>query len=192
MAQGQRGRPNNQAAIRVHVLGLAEAKAAFQQLPEIARDAYNNWATELTLREIVRDAKARVAASPSIQTRSLYTAIGWSLNAKSGQGKAGVGGGSTRVSSGSFGTVGRSVVRVKGFVIPGRNGSALTSQGARFIRPTRYAHLVEFGASHMPAEPFMVPAAKGQQHAYLGRCREAGRQIETEMAEVGRVGGRFL
>lgn len=33
-----------------------------------------------------------------------------------------------------------------------------TSPSGRTIRPSHYAHLVEFGTSHSPAQPFMRPA----------------------------------
>jgi HK97 gp10 family phage protein len=172
-------RPNNTAAIQAHVQGLREAKAAFQALPEIVRDAMLD-ATETTVREIVRHAKARVTNSPSIQTRSLLNAIAWSINRKSGLGKAGVTSGSTTgYFSAGTGVAGELKKRtIKGVII----GSG---RKARLVRPSRYAHLVEFGARHMKAEPFMMPAAESQKQPYLSRCRAAGKQIEKNTAAIG-------
>lgn len=154
-------------AIAGYVRGLKEAKAAFQALPQIVRDALNT-ATEATAREIARNAKARVLASPSIQTRSLYDAIGWSMNKNNGRGRAGISNVTTTI------RVGGKAFRIKGKVV-----------GSRLIRPSRYAHLVEFGARHMPAEPFMIPSAEIETPAYLRRCQLAGRQIEKDAAAVG-------
>ena len=75
--------------LRTHIQGLREAKAAFQRLPAITREAMND-ATDLTLREIVRGARERLNASPSIQTRALYNNVGFSLNLNNGRGRAGI------------------------------------------------------------------------------------------------------
>lgn len=176
-------RPNNRAAITAKILGLKEAKAAFQKLPEVARDAYN-WATEVTLSEIARSAMANLQKSPSIRTRTLLDSIGWSLNRNSGQGKVGI----KQITSTVNVLPGvRKNTIIKGRVIAGRNGSALTSQGARVIRPTRYGHLVEFGhgGKAAKAEPFMRPAVTQEQSHFLARCRDAGSRIERDMANVG-------
>lgn len=174
-------RPNDAGAIANHVRGLREAKAVFQALPEVVRNRLNA-ATELTVREIARNAKAKVQASPSIRTRTLYDAIAWTMNTKNGRGRVGV----SNVTSYANPLPGiRKNVKVKGRLIAGRGGSALTSEGARLVRPSRYAHLVEFGARHMPAEPFMIPSAEAQAQPYLERCRDRGRDIERDMANIG-------
>lgn len=182
-------RPNDAGAIAGHIQGLREVKAAFQALPQIVREHLND-ATELTLRELVRHAKINLERSPSIRTRALLNNVGWTLNRKSGRGKAGVSSGSTTLSNSVMGGIGRSIVRVKGIVIAGRGGSALTSQGATLIRPSRYAHLVEFGTRHASAEPFMMPAAESQKQPYLERCRAQGPKIERDAARIG--GGERL
>lgn len=173
-------RPNDASAVAGRVQGLREAKAAFQKMPEAFRDATND-ATEMTVREIVRNAKARLMASPSIQTRNLYNHVGWSLNRKNGRGRAGVSSGSTVVAA-QAGRMGRATVRVKGIVTAGKGGGAA---GGKVDRPSRRAHLVEFGARHMPAEPFMIPAADGQKQPYLSRCVAAGKQAEQTLANIG-------
>lgn len=164
--------------IAAKIQGLREAKAAFQALPALMRTHLND-ATETTLSEIVRHAKAKIQGSPSIQTRSLLNAIAFTLNKNSGRGKVGVSNGSTTI------TMGDRKFRIKGQLRLGRNGSALTSQGAKLIRPSRYAHLVEFGSRHMRAEPFMIPAAKSQEQPYLDRCRRAGKEVERDVAAIG-------
>lgn len=176
-------RPNDQAAIKGYIRGLSEAKAAFQALPEAMR-VRSLAATEITLSEIVRHAKLRLAANPSIQTRTLYNSIAYSLNKNSNRGKAGVTNVTSTVLFAHMGGITRKI-RVKGIIVAGKNGSASTSQGAKVIRPGRYAHLVEFGSKHMKAEPFMIPAAKTQEGPYLDRMKVAGREVEKDLAAIG-------
>lgn len=171
-------RPNDSTATAGYVQGLREAKAAFQALPEVTRDRLND-ATRVTVQEISRLGKASVLASPSIQTRTLYNAIGWSLNEKNGRGRAGVSNITTTIN------LGDRKIRIKGNLVAGRGGSASIGAGAKLIRPSRYAHLVEFGARHMPAEPFMIPAAETETQPYLRRCVAAGKLIETDLAHIG-------
>lgn len=161
---------------------MRQAKAAFQALPETMR-TYLNDATELTVMEIVRFAKARVLASPSVRTRALYNAIGWTMNRNNGRGKAGVQSVSTTLK------VNGQRLRVKGIVTAGKGGSASRAAGARITNPRRYAHLVEFGSRRQAPEPFMVPAAQDQKAPYLDRCRRAGKQTEQSLASIG---GRTL
>lgn len=172
-------RPNNAAAIGEHVRGLREAKAAFQALPEIVRDRMLA-ATETTVREIARNAQAKLASSPSIQTRSLYNHIAWRVTKTNGRGRVGVSSGSTTVTLASG-----KRFRVKGIVIAGRGGSALKSAGAKVIRPSHYAHMVEFGTRKMKDEPFMLPSAEAEKQPFLQRCIAAGKNIEQDMAAIG-------
>ena len=172
-------RPNS-GALGEHIQGLREAKAAFQALPEIVRTRLLV-ATEKTLQEIVRHAQMRIAASPSIRTRALFNSIAYTLNKKSGRGKAGVANVTTTTTMMRKGRK----INVKGIVIAGRGGSALKSQGARVVRPARYAHLVERGTRHMKAEPFMIPSAESQKDAYLRRCVEERPRIEQDVAAIG-------
>ena len=168
-------RPNNSTAIAGHIKGLKEAKAAFQALPQLMREGLLE-ATEASVREIARLAQAKVASSPSINTRTLYDSIGWSINKKNGRGRAGVSNIKTTIQ------VGGKKYRVKGRIIVGRGGGAA---GSRLIRPSRYAHLVEFGARHMKAEPFMIPAAEAEKLPYLRRCQRAGKEVEPKVAAIG-------
>jgi HK97 gp10 family phage protein len=66
-------------------------------------------------------------------------------------------------------------------------GKAGVSNGVTPLRmqPYQYAHFVELGTSHSPAEPFMLPAAEDQKQPYLARCRAAGKAIESDTAAIG-------
>lgn len=163
------------AALAAHIRGLKEAKAAFQQLPVVVRERMLA-ATETTVREIARNAQARLRSSPSIRTRALHDHIAWRVTKTNGRGRVGVSAGSTVVNG----------VKVKGIITPGAGGSAAKSAGAKSVMPSRYAHLVEFGSRHMGAEPFMLPSAESQRQPYLERCRAAGRDVEKDLS-VGRT-----
>jgi HK97 gp10 family phage protein len=164
----------NQAGLGAHVRGLSEAKAAFQRLPEVVR-ARMLAATETTVREIARGAQARLRASPSIQTRALHDHVAWKVTKSNGRGRVGIATGSTVIGG----------TRVRGLVTAGRGGSALKSAGARIDKPSRRAHFVEFGTAHMPAEPFMLPAADAEKGHHLARCKAAGQEIERDLS-IGR------
>jgi len=172
-------RPNDATALAGHIRGLREAKAAFQALPAAMRERTND-ATETTVREIARHAQSRILSNPSVQSRSLYKAIGWSLNKNNGRGRAGVANVTSTITLGSG-----KKFRVKGILVAGKGGSASTSQGAKLIRPSRYAHLVEFGTRRQQAEPFMMPAAKSQEQPYLQRIIRAGKDVEKDLAAIG-------
>jgi HK97 gp10 family phage protein len=113
-------------------------------------------ATETTASEVVRAARARIASSPSMRTRRLYDAIGYKITKTNGRAKVGV-----------------------------QNTSFPDSRGFT-DNPARRARFVEFGTAHMPAEPFMIPAAESQVQPYLTRCQAAGREAERDLAA-----GRF-
>lgn len=140
------------AGLTEYVQGLREAKAAFQALPVVFRDRLLS-ATETTASEIVRAARARVLASPSVQTRRLYDAIEYRITKTNGRARVGV----TNVAFPDS----------RGFV----------------DRPALRAHFVEFGTRNMPAEPFMIPAAESQTQHYLTRCQAAGREAERDLAQ---------
>ena len=173
--------PAGQAALDSKIQGLRAAKAAFQALPEVFRNGLNE-ATFITTSEIARQAKAFVLASPSVRTRSLYNAIGFTTNDKLGRGRVGIMNITTTIN------VGGKNVRVRGNLV-GRPGGRSLASSVRAIIPRRYAHLIEFGARHFPAEPFMLPAVEREKPHYLERCRAAGRRAEETLA---RIGGRNL
>lgn len=184
-------RPNNAGAIGAYVEGMREAKAKFQALPPFMQQQRIN-VNSATAAAVVLGAKQRLLASPAIRTRNLFNHVTWKINTSSGIAVAGVSSGSTVVNA-RPGV--RKNVRVKGIVIAGRGGSAQTSMGARIDRPSRRAHLIEFGWAKAPAEPFMIPSADAQKEPHLQRWRAAGRQLEREMAGVAApitTGGGFL
>lgn len=170
------------AALDAKIQGLRAAKAAFQALPPLMQDALNE-AVFLTTSEIVRLAKQFLLGHRSVRTRSLYNAIGFTSNRRAGEGKAGIMNVTTTMK------VGNKRVRVRGIAIAGRGGSALTSEGAKLVKPRRYAHLVEFGTYRSAAKPFMQPAVDIERPLYLERCRRAGQRAEQTVATIG---GRYL
>lgn len=165
--------------IATKVQGLREAKAAFQALEPTFRENLAD-ATETTVQEGARHAKNRLESSPSIETRGLINAVGWTMNRNNGRGRFGILSVTTTIK------VGGKRVRVKGIVKAGKGGSALTSAGATVDYPARRAHFVEFGTKNMKAEPFMIPAAESQEAPYLSRSMAAGRKSEQQLAS-----GRF-
>jgi HK97 gp10 family phage protein len=166
------------AKLSARLEGLQAAKAKFKALPNFMQQKRIT-VNSATAQAIVVGARQRVQASPSINTRSLLNHINWTISKASGSARVGVTAGS---SMGNAMPGVRKNVRIKGLLIRGRNGSALTSQGARLVRPSRYAHLIEFGTVHAKAEPFMIPATMAQKDLHLQRWRLAGRALEREMA----------
>ena len=70
-----------------------------------------------------------------------------------------------------------------------RQGAAAITVGGQRVAPGKYGHLVEFGHAKAGPHPFAIPAAEAEREPYLGRCREAGKAVERDMAAVG---GAFL
>ena len=124
-----------------------------------------NDATEATVYAVERRATQNV----SVDTGTLRSFIGSTFSKRTGFGRVGV--------------------RSGRVAIAGVGGSALTSRGARLIEPKKYAHMVEFGTSKMSARPFMLPAAEGERSNYATRMRDAGRQAEQALSNIG---SRFL
>lgn len=189
-------RPNNAAAISAYITGMREAKAKFKALPVFMQEKRLS-VNAATVAAVALGARQRLLASPSIQTRSLLNHVQWKITKTNGQALAGVTSGSTvqqvTVRVGNAAVLKK--IRSKGIIIAGRGGSALTSQGAKIIKPSRYAHLVEFGMSKAPAEPFMIPATNAQKEPHLQRWRAAGRELEREMAGISSLpstGGGLL
>ncbi len=144
------------------VSGLVAARKAFQALPETMRQHLAE-ATEDTALAMAADARQRVP----VDTGTLRDHIGHSFSKRSGFARVGV--------------------KAGGVAIAGAGGSALTSAGARYLRPQRYAHLVEFGTVRATAKPFMLPAAEGQRALYARRLKDAGKKAERQLAS-----SRFL
>ena len=173
-------RPNSVGKIGAYVEGMRELKQKFQALPTFMQQKRLD-VNSATAAAVALGAKQHIIASPSIQTRSLLNHINWKITKTNGVATVGVTSGSTTIAFGHMGGT-TTKIKVKGIIIAGRHGSALVSQGAKVIRPSRYAHLVEFGWSHAPAEPFMIPATAAQKEPHLQRWRAAGKQLERDMA----------
>jgi hypothetical protein len=156
------------------VHGLRGAKAAFQALPQVAKDRFLH-ATTVTVKEIVRGAQARLEASPSIQTRNLYRHVASTVSKATGRGRVGISTGTTTISNIAL----RKKVRVKGVIVQDSRGRQ------RIDRPSRRAHFIEFGTRRQEAEPFMLPAAEAEKDSYRARAVAAGKQIEADVAAVG-------
>lgn len=176
-------RPNSATKISAYVENMREVKARFQALPPFMQEKRIE-VNSATAAAVVLGAQQRLLASPSIQTRALFNHVKWRINKANGMAHAGVTSGSTSIQFAHMGQETKKV-RIKGIVIAGRRGSALHARGARLVRPSRYAHLVEFGTVHFAAEPFMKPAAAAQKDAYLHRWRAAMRDIARDLANVG-------
>ncbi|MGE3840050.1 MAG: hypothetical protein AB7I50_00540 [Vicinamibacterales bacterium] len=179
-------RPNNAGAISAYIDGMRQAKARFQALPVVMQEKRLN-VNSATAAAVAVGARQRLLSSPSIQTRSLLNHVKWKVTKTNGTALVGVTSGSTvqqvTVRVGNAAVLKK--VRSKGIIIAGRGGSALKSQGAKIIRPSRYAHLIEFGWLKAPAEPFMIPATNAQKEPHLQRWRAAGREIERDLAGGG-------
>lgn len=149
-------------SLTANVRGIIAARKAFQALPQVMRDQFNE-ATEDTAFALAADARQRVA----VDTGTLRDHIGHTFSKRSGFAKVGV--------------------RPGRVAVAGAGGSSLTSHGARLLEPRKYAHLVEFGSVYVTAQPFMTPAAEGQRVHYARRLRDAGKRGERQMAS-----SRFL
>ena len=146
---------------KASVSGERECIAAFKRTPEVAQERLGD-ATDATTYAVLSRARARVR----IRSGALKAALDRSYNKKTGIGLVGIRKGAK-------------------LIIAGEGGSALHSKGAARYTPGSYGHLVEFGHANAAAHPYMIPAAEAERDPYLGRCREAGKAIERDMAAVG-------
>lgn len=162
------------------VQGMRACRAAFKALPQVAKDAFLP-AIEITVKEIARQAQARLLSSPSIQTRALHDHVAAKVIKASGRGIVGVSTGSTVIRRANR-KAGITGLKVKGIIVAGKGGGAV---GSYLDKPSKRGHFVEFGTRTMPAEPFMIPAAESEQGAFLSRCQVAGRTIERDVAAIG-------
>lgn len=146
----------------VRLLGLAEGKAAIVKLPDAARQRHGE-AVRMTGQQIAQAAKARVRRRFGF----LAQQISVSFSPKSLRARVGIVAGA--------------------FNLP---GSAGISRGQRVARPTKYAHLIEYGhgGPHpAPPFPFMRPSVEAERGAFDARMRAAGKAVERDLS-----GGRFM
>src|SRR5574343_344848 len=160
------------------IVGLAQAKSAFQKLPDVVRERMND-ATEHSSIRILAGARQRLA--PHRRYGFLENYLGYSMNRKTGEGRVGlprraavipggakIGAPKTR-SIRRLGKKGNRWVQITTFDVYGE-GSA---KGAKTIYPSKYGHLVEFGhrkgagKSSAPPSPFMIPSAEAEKTHYV-------------------------
>lgn len=85
--------------------------------------------------------------------------------------------------------IGKTISKRSGFAAVGIAKGDETSPRGKRVQPWRYAHFSEFGATHIvDNKPFMMPAARAEEHDYVQRAKAAGPQIERDMS---RIGARF-
>jgi HK97 gp10 family phage protein len=155
------------------ITGKAAILATLAAMPDVVRSAFGD-AVRTTASEIVREARSQVP----VDTGTLRDHINFSFSDKYARAKIGVSAGTTTIAG----------TKVRGVVLAGRNGSALTSQGARVLRPSHYAHLVEFGHAGphaAKAHAFLGPAFTGQLEPFDERMKAAQRQTLTDLANIG-------
>jgi hypothetical protein len=123
-------------------------------------------ATELTLREIARQAAEKVP----VRSGNLKKFIAWRFY-------------QTRLS----GTVG---IRKGVAVLPARFSGV--GPGGRVVEPSRYARFVHFGSIHNRAVPFMLDAARAEEPHYLDRANRAyAAAVRRLAAEAPKIGNEF-
>jgi hypothetical protein len=186
------------------VKGLTDAQRTFRALPEDIRGAMNT-ATENAAVRVLAGARQRVA--PHRRYGFLERYLGLSMNEKTGTAKVGLPAKIRLVIAkgarpgAAFGT-GRSVKAGKTrFTVMG----PASSGGTIIVRPSKYAHLVEFGhkrgrghGSSSPS-PFMVPSAEAERGSYVAGCKSEMEKLTRDLerkaptpSSLGTVGIRYL
>jgi HK97 gp10 family phage protein len=145
------------------VRGLAQVKRAFKAAPDVVKKHLGE-VNQTTANAIAAGARAKVA----VRFGFLKGRITTTYSKATGLARVGVASGR--------------------IAVPGRKGSALTSQGAMVTDPSKYARFVEYGTSRVAARPFMSPAVKAQQQPHLDRIRQRRAEIEREMQAAGGTG----
>jgi HK97 gp10 family phage protein len=142
------------------VRGIAQVQRAFKAAPDIVQQRLGK-VNETTAVAIASRARAGVP----VRFGFLKKHIAHTFSKKTGTAKVGI----------AKGTV----------AIAGRQGSALTRNGATSATPSVYAKWVERGTSHSKAQPFMGPAVRAEQQPHLERIRREKGAIEREIAAAG-------
>ena len=104
------------------ISGMRELRAAFKRLPDVTRDRLNDIATEPTAREVVRNARARIQSSPSIQTRALLNGVDLSMSRANGRAKVGIRADSPARKRAHFVEFGTEKMSAEPFMIPSAEG----------------------------------------------------------------------
>jgi hypothetical protein len=191
------------------VAGLDETQRLFRALPDDTKAALNV-AIEETAVHILAGARQRVA--PHRRYGFLERYLGLSMNPKIGEAKVGLPAKIALVFPGGV-TPGGGLKITQRIKRTGTRGEKLatflvmgtgTAKGAQVIRPSKYAHLVEFGHarggghSAAPPSPFMIPAAEAERTAFPTRCKTEMERLEARLAAhpvgpaAATVGSRYL
>ena len=154
------------------VIGAKEIEDLLKRLPERVAKNVTVGGLRAGAAIIARQARRNVRASPSIDTQRLVRSITSRTIKRPKRGQAVVAVGVSR----------RLTMEVrKGRKKPMR------------VRPSKYAHLVEFGTEHSPAEPFLRPALdeKGEEAiAKIGQVM--GKGIAREARKLARGKTSFI
>lgn len=147
-------------------------KAALAAMPDAVR-ARHGEAIRVTLSEMKRIARATV----KVETGTLQDHIDFSFSPTYARGKFGI-------SPGSVWVQGRTAIGAT--MAADIGASRLRSQGARLMRASHYAHLVEFGSPQHPmGAPFMGPAFSNQLSPLQDRMRVAQRDVVEDLTHIG-------
>jgi HK97 gp10 family phage protein len=148
----------------MHLEGADQVEALLKRLPS----AVSKRVTTASLRSgatvIAKAARAKIRANPSIDSGLLVKKIVSRTVRRPSKGQAQV----------TVGVAGGASMRImKGHHKPRKKIAS------------RYAHLVEFGTEHSPAEPFMRPAVDSQGSAAVAKVVEtAGKLLARETAKL--------
>lgn len=147
-----------------NISGLKEIEEVLKKLPENMAKRATYGALRAGAAVIAKAARAKVKANPSIDSGLLEKNITSRARRRSKKGSAVVSVGIHRKAA--------QVVR-KGRKKPVK------------VVPSRYAHLVEFGTEHSPAEPFMRPALDEQVGVAAEKVKEGlARAVEREARKL--------
>jgi hypothetical protein len=181
------------------VKGLTEAQRTFRALPDDIRAAMNTAVEETSVHLLSR---ARQRLKPHRRYGFLERYLGLSMNEKTGTAKVGLPAKirlvvPKRARAGT--TLGKARTVRAGKARFSVFGGDL-SGGTMIVRPSKYAHLVEFGHArgrgHGAARPypFMIPSAEAERGPLVARCKtEMDRLSAVLVAKAPHpVGSRFL
>lgn len=151
------------AAETVH--GVEQLVGLLNDLPAAVEKRVLSTALRAGARVVLRAARARILSNPSVDTRSLYGALGIVERKKSTAG-------GVVVSLGARRNYRRQVVR------RGRKKPSVAI-------PAMYLHFLEFGTRKMPAEPILRPAIDETGEQVLSAIiAAAGRGIDREIGKL--------
>lgn len=146
------------------LVGAKDIEALLKRLPERVAKNVTTGALRSGAAVIARQARANVRNNPSVDSGMLVRNITSRARKNSKQGSA---------------VVSVGIARKTAMVI--RKGRKKTTKAS----PARYAHLVEFGTEHSPAEPFLRSALDQKGEEAILRIGEAlGKGVAREAGKL--------